>query len=133
MHIHITSDGVQRGVPAMGYYVQYADKTWLFPGDTRTHTPEKLPAFPPPDLTFAHLWLGKACADMPVPPKVDDFCRFFLYHQPKRLYITHQHEIGRVPNEFWDARHYNMVEKRLHELKPDLPISRLQIGQSFLL
>jgi len=133
LHRHTTPDGVLRGVPAMGYHVSSGSKTWLFPGDTRSHHPEKIPAFPPADIVFAHLWLGKACADMPVPPKVEDFCRFFLALQPKSLLITHQHEIGRVPNEFWDARHYNMVKSRLQKLNPNLPVSRVQIGQSFLL
>ncbi|MHB8135417.1 MAG: MBL fold metallo-hydrolase [Anaerolineaceae bacterium] len=133
LHHHTTPDGVLRGVLAMGYHVSSGSKTWLFPGDTRSHHPEKIPSFPPADIVFAHLWLGKACADMPIPPKVEDFCRFFLALQPKRLLITHLHEIGRVPNEFWDARHYNLVKTRIKQLNPTLPVSRVQIGQFFAL
>jgi len=117
----------------MGYHVQCGTQTWLFPGDTRTHQPQNIPPFSPPDIVFAHLWLGKACADIPIPPKVEDFCDFFLALNPQRLVITHLHEIGRVPNEFWDLRHYELVKERFFQLNPNLPISNLQIGQSLTL
>jgi L-ascorbate metabolism protein UlaG (beta-lactamase superfamily) len=133
LHFHTTSDGVPRGVPAMGYHICCGNQSWLFPGDTRSHHPEKIPVFSPPDIVFAHLWLGKACADMLNPPKVEDFCRFFLALQPQRLVITHLHEIGRVLNEFWDCCHYDIVKNRLQQLNPAIPVASVTIGQSITL
>ena len=46
-----------RGVPATGYLVEFREKRWLFPGDTRTYDASQLPSFGPVADLFAHLWL----------------------------------------------------------------------------
>jgi L-ascorbate metabolism protein UlaG (beta-lactamase superfamily) len=42
----------RRGVPATGYLVELGGKRWLFPGDTRTYDPARLPDFGPVDVLF---------------------------------------------------------------------------------
>ena len=54
--------GVFRGVPSVGYLIEFEDKRWLFPGDTRTYDLDRMPDIGPVDLLFAHLWLGRGQA-----------------------------------------------------------------------
>ena len=65
-----------RGVPSTGYLIEFQNKRWLFPGDTRTYDASQLPSFESVDGLFAHLWLGRGCALLDEPPLLDAFCRF---------------------------------------------------------
>ena len=94
-----------RGVPATGYLVEFQNKRWLFPGDTRTYDASQLPSFGPVDGLFAHLWLGRGCALMDEPPLLDAFCQFCLDLQPRRIILTHLNEFGRDADDFWDEEH----------------------------
>ena len=67
-----------KGVPAVGYLVEFNGKRWLFPGDTRTYDASQLPPFGSIDGIFAHLWLGRRAAMRGDPPLLDEFCRFCL-------------------------------------------------------
>lgn len=105
LHFEILADGTQKGVPAIGYLIEWADKRWLFPGDTRTYDVSQLPDFGPLDGVFAHLWLGRGSALLESPPLLDPFCRFFADLQPRRIILTHLTEFGRAADDYWDVPH----------------------------
>ncbi len=67
-HFAVEADGSQRGVSAMGYLIEWGNRRWLFPGDTRTYDASQLPNFGPLTGLFAHLWLGRGCALRENPP-----------------------------------------------------------------
>jgi len=101
------------GVPETGYLVECSGKRWLFPGDTRVYDPSKLPDFGPVDVVFAHVWLGKACANLPVPPLLEQFCQFYLSCKAKRILLTHLEELGRDEKDLWDERHARIIMQKM--------------------
>jgi len=117
--------GGRRGVPASGYLVELGGKRWLFPGDTRTYDPASLPDFGPVDVLFAHLWLGREAALQPHPPLLDDFCRFCLTLQPRRIILTHLEEWGRQLSDFWDLVH---AEQVVAVLKISAPFLQVEVA-----
>ena len=123
----------RRGVPAAGYLVEVGGKRWLFPGDTRTYDPAGLPNFGPVDVLFAPLWLGRKAALQSHPPLLDDFCRFCLALQPKRIILTHLQEWGRQATDFWDLEHAEQVDSVLKRQVPNLPIEVACMGDEILL
>jgi hypothetical protein len=123
----------ENGVPEMGYYADFSGKRWLFPGDTRTYDLEKIPHEKTIDGVFAHLWLGKACALKENPPLLNEFCSFLYSLKPKKNIITHLHEFGRKPDDFWDIHHFQKVQKRLMEMAPLTGVSAAFMGQEVLL
>jgi len=123
----------QRGVPATGYLVEMGGKRWLFPGDTRTYDPDSLPDFGPVDVLFAHLWLGRNGALQLNPPLLEQFCRFCLALQPRRIILTHLKEWGRPKSEFWDLEHAKQVVSFLKEHASWLPIQVACTGDEIFL
>ena len=129
-HWETLPDGSRKGVPAMGYRVKSDDNVLLFPGDTRTYNPTLLPVFKRVDVVFAHLWLGRAAALLDSPPLLEDFCRFQLALQPKRIILTHLHEVGRDAAEYWDERHVNLIIERLRAIQGGVQVTAACSGQS---
>jgi len=125
-----SENGPQHGVPEMGYLVEFNNKRWLFPGDTRDFKAELLPSFGPVDGLFAHLWLGRGCALMEEPPLLDAFCRFSVDLQPKQVVLTHLEEFGREADDYWDGRHADKVTARCKQLAPDLDVRAAYMGES---
>lgn len=119
-----------RGVPAAGVLAEFGGRRCLFPGDTRTYDAAQMPAFGGVDWVFAHVWLGRGCALMDEPPLLDAFCRFALALQPAHLILTHLHELGRQPKDYWDETHAGLVRRRLRQLAPDLPVEARCFGES---
>jgi L-ascorbate metabolism protein UlaG (beta-lactamase superfamily) len=111
-----------RGVPAMGYLVEFNGRRWLFPGDTRSYDASRLPFLGPVDGVFAHLWLGRAGALLEPPPLLDEFCKFFLALQTKRIIVTHLEEFGRDASDYWDKKHARQVEAWYQKYAPDIQI-----------
>jgi phosphoribosyl 1,2-cyclic phosphodiesterase len=124
-----SENGPQHGVPEMGYLVEFNDKHWLFPGDTRDFKTELLPSFGPVDGLFAHLWLGRGCALMEKPPLVDAFCQFCLALQPKQVYLTHLEELGRDAEDYWDEGHSVQVMSHCKQSAPQVSVSAVYMGQ----
>jgi hypothetical protein len=122
--------GNPRGVPAMGYGVEFSGKRWLFPGDTRDYRPDRLPWHGQVDGMFAHLWLGRGCALIDEPPLLEEFCRFCSYPQPKRVILTHLEEFGREADDFWEERHAQKVISRLGQVAPQISVSVNRMGDS---
>ena len=122
-----------RGVPATGYLVEFRDKHWLFPGDTRTYDASQLPSFGPVDGLFAHLWLGRGCAMLAGPPLLDSFCRFFADLQPSRIVLTHLTEFGRAAEDYWDISHAQMAASHFQEHFSHIEISHAFMGQKVIL
>lgn len=128
-----SDNGPQHGVPEMGYLIEFKNKRWLFPGDTRDFKTELLPSFGPVDGLFAHLWLGRGCALMEEPPLLDAFCQFCLALQPKQIYLTHLEELGRDAEDYWDGRHAEKVIARCNQLDLQLPVSAVYMGDNAIL
>lgn len=128
-HWETLPDGSRKGVPAMGYRIKFSNQVWLFPGDTRTYDPACLPEFEQVDGVFAHLWLGRAAALLESPPLLEDFCRFQLALQPKRIILTHMHEVGRDAAEYWNERHVNLVIERLLAIQGGVQVTAACSGQ----
>jgi hypothetical protein len=132
-HWEILADGTSKGVPAMGYRVGFSNKSWLFPGDTRSYNPMQTPGSEPVDGVFAHVWLGRGGALLEKPPLLDDFCKFQLGFQPKRILLTHLHEVGREGEEFWDERHAEILKERMRELAPGVRVEAAFTGEAISL
>jgi L-ascorbate metabolism protein UlaG (beta-lactamase superfamily) len=128
----IHKDGL-RGVPAMGYLVEFSGKRWLFPGDTRTFDAAQLPSFGPVDGLFAHLWLGRGAALDAKPPLLEAFCSFCLDLQPKRIIVTHLEEFGREADDYWDEMHLKKITACLQKAKPLLDVSAARMGDRIFL
>ena len=125
-------DGL-RGVPAMGYLVEFGGKRWLFPGDVRTYTLNRLPPFDALEGAFVHLWLGRASARLDQPPLLESFGRFCMGLRSPRLIVTHLQEYGRDETEFWDDRHFQQVKQWLQRHAPAIQIESAKMGQSIRL
>lgn len=133
LHWEKTSDGSLKGVPAMGYLIEYNDRRWLFPGDTRTYNAKQLPNMDYADVVFAHLWLGRGMAALDQPPLLDAFCRFFLDLNPRRLILTHLHELGRDANDFWDEHHAEIIHSKFRKLSEEMQVTQISMGESITL
>ena len=122
-----------RGVPAMGYLVEFCGKRWLFPGDTRTFDASRLPSFGSIDGLFAHVWLGRGNAMMKEPPLLREFYKFCTDLMPKRVILTHLEEFGRDANDYWDRRHAQKVKTLFSVEKSNIPVSVALIGDQITL
>ncbi len=118
-----------RGVPETGYLVEYRDKKWLLPGDIRDYRAEKLPDFGRIDMLFAHIWMGRRCALIEDPPRLEEFCRFCAEINPGSIVLAHLEEWGRGADDLWVDWHARQVENRLRQLLPDCRVSVAHTGQ----
>jgi hypothetical protein len=125
--------GNLKGVPALGYLVECNGRRWLFPGDTRNYDAAQLPVFSGLDVVFAHLWLGRGAALADPPPLIDSFCRFFLDAGARQVIITHLNELARDANDFWEEAHIDLVFNKFKEMRANIPVSHLLMGDSVLL
>lgn len=118
------------GVPELGYLAEFSGKRWAFPGDTRSFPLRGLTDLGKIDGIFAHLWLGKRSALQEIPTLLNDFCRFFTEPAPRRLVITHMHELARDPYDFWDSSHFEQVFSKCQELNPEIQVTLAWMGMS---
>ena len=121
------------GVPEIGYLAEFSGKRWAFPGDTRVFPPQNLTKLGSLEGIFARLWLEKKCALHEEPPLLEEFCRFFTEPAPRRLVITHMHELARNPDDFWDTSHFSQVYAKCQELKPEVLVTSAWMGMSVAL
>ena len=121
-------DGL-RGVPAMGYLVEFCGKRWLFPGDVRTYDASQLPPFGDLDGVFVHLWLGRASAMREKPPLLESFGRFCMGLQTPRLIVAHMLELGRDATEVWGDDHLLLVKQWLQQHAPGIRVEPARTGQ----
>jgi hypothetical protein len=124
LHLHFGS-----GVPEMGFLVEFNDKRWLFPIDTRKYEPESIVPFAAVSGVFAHLWLGKARALEDHPPLLENFCKFHTAARPERIIVTHLRELGRKAEDYWDLSHYEQVVKIWKEMAPSIRVMYALMGQ----
>jgi len=128
-----THEKGRRGVPSTGYMVELNVKKWLFSGDTRTYHSGALTQFGPVDVLFAHLWLGRGCALQAAPELLKAFCLFCLSSQPRRIIVTHLEEICRKPEEYWDDRHFVLVEDWFRMHAPEIEVEPAYTGNHLVL
>jgi len=135
--LHLENDSERpdgpRGVPAMGYLVEFGGKRWLFPGDVRTYDVSQLPSFATLDGAFVHLWLGRASARLDEPPLLESFGRFCVGLQSPRLIVTHLFEFGRDETEIWDDDHLRLVKRWMRRHAPGTRVESAITGQSIRL
>ena len=117
------------GVPESGYLVECGEKRWLFPGDTRVYDAGNLPEFGSVDVVFAHVWLGKAQADLPIPPLLEEFCQYTLDCKAKRIILTHLEELGRDQKDLWDERHVGMIKHKIEEMRGFGRVEAYSLGE----
>lgn len=122
-----------RGVPSMGYLAEFNGKRCLFPGDTRKYHRDALRLFDPVDILFSHLWLGRGCALQEIPTLLDEFCNFCLSSNPNRIIFTHLEEFGRLPEDFWNFRHFDLIKNWFGKQNYNLSIESAYMGDSILL
>jgi hypothetical protein len=133
LHWEKQSDGEPRGVPAMAYLIEFNNKRWLFPGDTRTYDAGQLPSFGPVNGIFAHLWLGHGCALQDDPPLVDAFCRFCHDLKPQKIVLTHLKEFGRDSDDYWDEEHAKQICSKIQGFPGGTFVNSALMGESVLL
>ncbi|HSB00474.1 MAG TPA: MBL fold metallo-hydrolase [Anaerolineales bacterium] len=133
LHWETMPDGTRKGVPAIGYLIEFNGSRWLFPGDIRTYDAGQLPDFGPVDHLFTHLWFGRGCALLEDPPLMDAFCQFCLDLKPRRIVLTHLNEFGRNADDLWDESHARKISLRLQRMSPETSVMPTQMGESVLL
>ncbi len=133
LHWETTPDGRRKGVPSLGYLIEYKGKHCLFPGDTRTYDASQLPGSARVDCLFAHLWLGRGSALMDEPPLLGAFCRFCLDLQPRQIILSHLEELGRASNDYWDGKHAWDVCSELQRTSAHASVYPAFMGDSVLL
>ena len=116
------------GVKETGYLALFGGRSWLLPGDIRDFDTARLPNFGRVNGVFAHLWLGKACALLPEPPFLDDYCRFFASFEPQRVVVAHLYEYGRDETELWTESHFEIVRQRFYEIAPQIHVEMALMG-----
>ena len=128
-HLVTNPDGTSTGVLEMGYLVEYKDKRWLFPGDTRIYEAKRFPTFNRINTLFAHLWLGRGAALVDPPQLIEAFCQFCADFKPERVILTHIEELGRDADDFWDTSHVKNVISQFRWKYPDIPIVPARLGE----
>ncbi len=127
-HLVANPDGTFRGLPEVGYLVEWAGGRLLFPGDVRIFEPDNFPQFGGVDVLFAHLWLGRGMALKNRPEMDRAFCRFCAGLHPGRVVITHLHEFGRDANDFLDEDHLARVGNVFERSYPHLKVECAYMG-----
>ncbi|MBQ8432986.1 MAG: MBL fold metallo-hydrolase [Clostridia bacterium] len=112
--------GTSKGVPTYGYYITAeGEPSLVFPSDVRDYSLEGLPALPPADYCFAHVWLGdkNACAaDYGTLPR--EFADFMLAFSRKHLLFGHLYESARRDTEMWKEEHARRLAEAVRERSP---------------
>jgi len=122
-----------RGVPSLAYLVEFGQKRWIFPGDTRDYRAHLLPSFGPVSGLFAHVWLGRGAALDESPPLSDALCSFCLDLQPRRVVLTHLEEFGRPATEVWRLQHADRLRTRLMSMTQELTVEAARTGDRVFL
>jgi len=133
LHWETIPVGTRKGVPALGYLIEFNGKRCLFPGDTRTYDELQFPDFDVVDYLFAHLWLGRGCALMEDPPLRDAFCHFCHELKSRHIILTHLDEFGRDAADFWDETHAQKVCSQLQAFASGVSVIPAYLGESVLL
>ncbi len=128
-HLVPNPGGTPRGLPELGYLVEYASRRLLFPGDVRIYDAASFPNFESVDILFAHLWLGRGLALKDQPELRQAFCQFCADFHPGRVVITHLHEFGRDANDFLDEEHITRVVQIFRVDYPHLKTSPAYMGE----
>ncbi len=129
-HLVPNPDGTLRGLPELGYLVEYAGRRLLFPGDVRIYDAARFPRFGAVDVLFAHLWLGRGLALEDQPELQQAFCQFCADFHPGRVVITHLHEFGRDAYDFLDEEHVARVQQIFKSDYPHLKAKPAYMGET---
>ena len=119
-----------KGVPCMGYHISAENAPSLvFPVDVRDYSTDGLPALPPADYCFAHVWLGDGNESAEEFPMAEAFARFMLAFSKKNILLSHLYNAERKLGYMWDRRHAAILEEKIREISPDTEVQIPRIGQ----
>ncbi len=119
------------GVPSFGYRIESARGSLLFPCDVRDYDPAKLPDYCA-DTVFAHVWLGRGNAlNWPCEPYLSEFSRYVLLPKPRRIYLAHLYEIGRIPEELWTFAHAGLCMDAIAALDASVETEVMRMGREY--
>lgn len=131
---HHYDDGGTYGVPSYAYAVKTADKLLYFPGDVRDYRAHRTSDCTGADALFAHVWLGRGRAELPLEDTfLIPYCDFLANAQARNVYFAHLNDYSRNPAERWTERHAQAVAKELHMRQPDVHTVIPRIGEKQIL
>ena len=114
----------------MGYHISAENAPSLvFPVDVRDYSTDGLPALPPADYCFAHVWLGDGNESAEEFPMAEAFARFMLAFSKKNILLSHLYNAERKLGYMWDRRHAAILEEKIREISPDTEVQIPRIGQ----
>lgn len=121
-HYEVLPSGELNNVDAAGYAVEVGGRRYLFPGDIRTYDAACYGSIAETWTVFAHIFLGRCRAMDPNPPLLDEFVRFYLGCNPRKIILSHLYEIARGPEDCWCLSHAQTVKKALLAVDGDLDV-----------
>jgi len=108
-----------KGIDELSYHISAENAPSLaFPADVRDYSLERVPAMPPADYCFAHVWLGDDnCLDTEF-PMAEEFSKFMLQFSKKNILLAHLWENSRTDDQMWRDYHAQLVTEEIHKLSP---------------
>ena len=110
-HYERCATGEINQVDSIGYFAETAGGSYLLPGDIRTYDPVCIEPFADVSAVFAHVFLGRSAALERDPPLLNAFVDFYLSCRPKKIVLSHLHELGREPEDCWLTSHARTLAK----------------------
>lgn len=127
---HHYDDGGEHGVPACAYAVQTQERLLFFPGDVRDYRARPQPECVGADALFAHVWLGRSRAALPLSETfLENYCDYLAKAQAKDVYFTHLNDYSRKPEEVWTQRHAMAAARGLRARQPGVRTAIPVIGR----
>lgn len=130
-----TVPGISRlkGLPSMAYLLEFNQKRWFFPGDTRSFDITNIPDIGKLDGLISHVFLGRMKSIVDTPPLGDEFCGYFSGFDTRRIVLTHLYEIGREMKDIWTKERVIQILNEFKEVSPEISLSFACSGDSFKL
>lgn len=121
---------VQKGLPSLAFLIEGGSKRWVFPGDTRSFTPETRVPCGAVDVVAAHVFLGRLTKEGDPPSLLDQFCEYFSGYQTDRIILAHLYELGRNSRDIWTENHATMIMDTIRSIHPDIHVGLALSGDS---
>jgi hypothetical protein len=64
---------------------------------------------------------------------LQQYGEFCLALQPQRLVVTHLHEFGRPPEEYWEDRHFRQARRWMKRNAAQISVESACMGESVVL
>ena len=131
---HHYDDGGSTGIAAYAYAVKTPTQTLFFPGDVRDFRTCMTVDCPNADVFFAHVWLGRTRALLPLEETfLEPYCDYLARAGAKRVSLAHLNNYTRPADELWADHHAIAVVEGFKKRCPDTPVFIPPIGVMQLL